>query len=159
METIKKSSEVKATEKIMRKCIVGYSEKLELTPKDIRILISCKDKDEKGEEVKGFEPKFSILPNKKVSDIFEISFEQVCMGGKRDLLGFSKLAELVSMPYFKSVLESAITDFKIEKLNLNIMIATNDDNCENIFIFIYDKFNPIKQVGFEYIFGENDKEE
>jgi hypothetical protein len=131
------------TKKIMRNAILSYAEKGMASVKNTQIKIFTEDEE--------CNPKYRILNSfKDINN--EISLKQLMLVPKVDFTGKGMKANLFVEPQIKNILKRLSKEQQKESEKVSVIVATNDDECNDLRLILCIEEKPLKLIGFKEIF-------
>ena len=131
---------VTQTKSLMRNAIIRYANENKTPNSESQILI-CSDDAE-------------CLPTYKVMADFKpqknVTFSDL-LNVKVDFLG----REFIATTFIKNCIKRLTKENNCNPTDINVVIYSNDDEVNEIRLYLFVKNKPIKPLTFDYIFGED----
>ena len=134
------------TKKIMRNAIIHYAGEKEKEVKELNIKIYTEDAE--------CNPKYKLLSNFKDEGFDEITLKQLMLVPKVDFTGKGLKADLFVQPKIKGILNRLSKEQKIDSEKVSVIIATNDNECNDLRLILCINEKPLKLLSFGEIFGD-----
>jgi hypothetical protein len=129
----------KQTKKIMTNAIKRYSLENEKGNKQTQLMINSEE---------DFSPTFKVLiDNKPVKDV---SFKEI-INVKLDLLN----KEAIATQFITMCLQRICRENECNYNEVNILIYSPDELCEEIMMYLFIGTKPVKEITFNYLFMED----
>lgn len=133
---------ISQTKKTMQKAIINFAKKHEVEPTQSQIVIYTEDEE--------CSPKYRVLKHYKDFEPKKVVTFNEILGVKIDMLQ----REFLATPHIQACLKRLLKENECTHSELSIVICTNDNEANNVGLFLYLNGKPKQQISFEYIFGE-----
>lgn len=131
------------TKKIMKKAISYYSSLNNKKSTQTQIKIFC-DED--------LNPKYGVLHDFKVDEYEDVSLGDLILAGKRfDAIGRNIIYPNFINPVVKNLIKRLGKEYNRSTNGISLMVASKDDNCDELVFMVLLDDKPFKRVNFEDI--------
>lgn len=131
---------VSETRKIMRKAISHYSNEQNAEPKLTQIKIYSNDLEEA--------PRYSVLKEWEETGR-ELTLKELMLVPKMDFTGKGMKADMFVEPQIKNILKRLSKEYKHDIKEVAIIVAVNDNGCEDLKLILTLGGKPTKLIDLE----------